>query len=213
MGVLRLESIRAKILLLALLATLVPAISTAALSYVRARSALTETLEGELRGIGAQSARELDLWLKERLYDLRVFVGSFEVIENLDRLQQGPDGAAAARLSNYLTVLQERFPEYAGLVVLGRNGASVAQGQDAAAHPDLPPGWLAELEAGEAKVGDPYWHEGLERVATTLAVPIQDADARALGALVATLTFQGLEDLLQGLAPGSQGDIAVLSAD
>ena len=47
-GVLGLRSIRAKILLLALLATLVPALSTAALSYVRARSALTETLEGEL---------------------------------------------------------------------------------------------------------------------------------------------------------------------
>jgi hypothetical protein len=89
LGLLHLDSIRNKILLLALLATLLPAISTAVLSFQRTRRALTETLEGELQGVSSQSARELDLWVKERAYDLRIFVGSFEVTENLVRIPQG----------------------------------------------------------------------------------------------------------------------------
>ncbi|MBT8487511.1 MAG: diguanylate cyclase [Gemmatimonadetes bacterium] len=206
-------SIRAKILLLATAATLVPAVSTAALSYVRARAALTETLEGELQGIGAQTARELDLWLKERQYDLRVFVGSFEVIENLERASAAPDGQAAARVSDYLSVLQQRFPEYAGLLVVDDRGELVAEGAGAVHPREMEGEWLDGLARGESHVGDPYRHTTLGAVATTLAVPIQDPQGGFPGGLVATLTFDGLGELLGELAPPDGGSIEVLGPE
>lgn len=211
---LRLQSIRAKILVLAVVATLVPAVSTAALSYVRARSALTDTLEGELRGTGLQTARELDLWIKERLYDLRVFVGSFEVIENVDASAPGVDDAeAASRLGRYLTEVLDPFPEYAGLVALDRTGRPVARAEGSVQHPPIPEDWLGRLRLGEAMVGEPYWSDELSAVAATTAVPIQDADARFLGVLVATMTFHPLAEVLDALAPGDEGEIQVLSSD
>lgn len=212
---LRPRSIRGKILALAVVATLVPALSTAGLSYVRTRTALTETLEGELRGIGTQTARELDLWIKERFYDLRVFVGSFEVTENLDRIGQGGAGSteAVTRLRDYLTVVQERFPEYAGLVVLDQEARTVAAGEASVPYPALPDDWLDALALGETRLGEPYWQDSLSTVAATTAVPIHAADGRFLGALVATLTFEPLGEILGALTPGRAGDIEVLSSD
>lgn len=212
---LRPRSIRGKILALAVAATLVPALSTAVLSYVQTRTALTETLEGELRGVGSQTARELDLWVKERFYDLRVFVGSFEVTENLDRIGQGGAGSAEAvtRLRDYLTVVQERFPEYAGLVVLDQDARMVAAGEASVPHPALPDDWLGALALGETRLGEPYWQDSLSTVAATTAVPIHAAGGRFLGALVATLTFEPLGEVLGALTPGRAGDIEVLSSD
>jgi hypothetical protein len=99
-----LDSIKNRILALAVVATLVPALSTAVLSYRQNRQALTENLDRELRSRGSQAAREVDLWVKERAYDVRIFTGSFEVSENVERIPQGgPTGAAArTRLAGYL---------------------------------------------------------------------------------------------------------------
>ena len=71
-----LDSIKNRILLLAVVATLIPSLGTAVLSYRQNRAALAENLEGELLSRGSQAAREIDLWTKERSYDVRVFTGS-----------------------------------------------------------------------------------------------------------------------------------------
>ncbi len=74
--VLRLDSIRNKILAFAVLATLIPSLSTAWVSYTQNKRSLDEKITGELQSVSAETAREMDLWLKERLYDLRVFASS-----------------------------------------------------------------------------------------------------------------------------------------
>lgn len=215
MASLRLDSIRGKILLLAILATLVPALSTAALTYGRTRATLTETLESELGRIGDQTGRELDLWVKERFYDLRVFVGSFEVIENLERVDRGGPGVAeaSARLTEYLTVVQDPFGEYASLVVLDHEGQVVATGASEVAPPEVPTSWLADLERGETRLGPPFWHEELSTVVATLAVPIQAADGDFLGSLGATLTFDPLSEVIRETAGRHRGRIQILSGE
>ena len=104
-----LESIRNKLLAFAVLATLIPSLSTVWVSYVHSQRSLTEKITGEQHSLSAQAARELDLWLKERLYDLRVFASSYEVSENLERIPRTPkggepvrQGAAYGRLRDYL---------------------------------------------------------------------------------------------------------------
>src|SRR4029077_12204216 len=85
----RLDSIRRKLLVFALLATLIPSFTTAWISYQQNKRSLTEKVTGELQSVSAQTAREMDLWIKERLYELRVFASSYEVSENLDRMARG----------------------------------------------------------------------------------------------------------------------------
>jgi len=82
----RLHSIKSKILVFALLATLIPSLTMGWLSYVQNKRSLTEKITEELRNVTSHTAREIDLWLKERFYDVRVFSSSYEVSENLEKI-------------------------------------------------------------------------------------------------------------------------------
>ena len=97
LGRLRLDSIRNQILVFAVLATLIPAVSIAWLAYAQSRRSLVERTTEELAGTTSQAARELGLWVKERVYDLRVFTGSYEVTENLEQVVQSGGSPAGPR--------------------------------------------------------------------------------------------------------------------
>ena len=56
------------------------------LSYIQNRKFLSAKITQELKDITAQASRELDLWLKERLYDIRVFSSSYLVLENFEKI-------------------------------------------------------------------------------------------------------------------------------
>lgn len=57
---LRLESIKSRIVGLALLATLMPSLGMAWISYVQSRAALTDKITEELQSVSEQTAREID---------------------------------------------------------------------------------------------------------------------------------------------------------
>jgi HAMP domain-containing protein len=206
----RLDSIKNRILALALVATLVPALGTAVLSYRQNRRALSENLNGELRSRGSQAARELDLWIKERSYDVRVFTGSFEVTENLDRISQGV--SAQTRLTAYLAGVQGRFTDYAELQVLDATARPVASSGESSGTIELPADWLARLQSGETVLGEPYRPDSSAAVSATLAAPIFMADGRFLGVLGATLGFDAVSRILRGLTPGAAGGVDVVTS-
>jgi len=211
----RLDSIKNRILALAVVATLAPALGTAILSYRQSRAALTENLNGELRSRGSQGGREVDLWVRDRAYDVRVFTGSFEVSENLDRIRQGgaPSTLARNRLRDYLVGVHGRFLDYQELLVTDGEGAIVASSSDPPGDLTLPSDWLARLSGSETVVGQPAWDAALERTAVTIAAPIETGEARFMGALAARLTFPALDSLLRGVAPGEGGRIDLVTED
>ena len=203
--VLRLGSVRNKILAFAVLATLIPSLSTAWVSYIQNKRSLTEKITGELQSIGAETAREMDLWLKDRLYDLRVFASSYEVSENVDRLSQGV-GPRQRRVGDYLRSVRGRFSDYEELMVIDREGRVVAT---SAAEPRpvvLPPTWLKEVRTDNAALGDPHWDEALGRVVLMAAVPIRAASGgRFVGALTAKLNLRPVDEMLKRFAPTPGG--------
>ncbi len=73
------SSIRTKMLMFAVLATLLPSLTTVWISYIENKRALQAKASEELLGVSAQALREVDLWTKELRYDLRVFSSSYEV--------------------------------------------------------------------------------------------------------------------------------------
>ena len=99
----------------ALLATIIPAVTMGWLSYVQNRKFLNEKIKQELRVVTSQVSRELDLWLKDRLYDLRVFSSSYVVLENLEKMLRQGSGhienvVAYRRLKDFL-VVDDFFPD------------------------------------------------------------------------------------------------------
>ena len=210
----RLDSIKNKIVALAIAATLVPALSTTFVSYTQNRRALTESLEEELRSTGSQTARELDLWVKERFYDVRVFEGSFEVSENVERIARGgAEGASALeRLTDYLTGVEGRFVDYSELIVTDVRSRPVATSGDTLRAITFPDDWPALLRQGESLLGEPYVQPSGDVVAE-MSVPIASPNGVFLGALTATITFDRVREILEGFAPGDAGRVDLVTDD
>jgi diguanylate cyclase (GGDEF)-like protein len=209
---LRLESIKSRIIGLALMATLVPSLGMAWVSYVQNRAALTGKITEELQSVSTQTARELDLWFKERLFDVQVFASSFQVTENTEQAQRtGAGGQAVARLNDYLTSVGERFPDYDELIVFDREGELLASSDERPNEVQLPSGWIDQVAAGQVVVVDAIWDEQLGQPLMTVAVPIMAANRTFIGALVTNVTYRPVLTILLVFAPGDSGNLYVIS--
>ena len=205
----RLDTVRSKILAFALVVTLIPTGLTAWISYTQNRTALEEKISQELLSSSAQTAREMDVWLKERLYDLRVFASSYEVSENLAR---GAGSTKRGRLSDYLNSVRERFSDYEELIVLDPQGRMVASSASEPRPFRLPGDWRSELSSTNAVVGEAFWDKSLGMGILLVAVPVQRADGRLLGALAARLNLRGAKDGLLTFAPGTYGQVYLVAS-
>jgi diguanylate cyclase (GGDEF)-like protein len=218
---LRLESIKSRIIVFVLLATLVPSLVTGWLFYLQNRRFLRETIAQELQSATSQAAREADLWLKERLYEVRVFASSYVVSESL----AAPAGdsptnraAAARRLRDYLRSVQEKFTDYEELAVVDPEGATVASsatasGEASATGAPLPEGWLARVRAGEPAIGAPYWDEWRQAGVVIVVQPIVGSDDQLVGAVAATLNFRAVTTILTDHSRHGESELHLVDGD
>jgi len=208
--VLRLESIKSRILALALAATLIPALTTALLSYRQNHRALVEKFAERLKTSGTNTSRELDLWIKEKVYDVRVFASSYEVSENVG-LAAGGGSAGHGRLTAYLSSVRRRFGDYASLLVVNPQGRVVASSAGAG-DIALPAGVLRELRTADAVLGEPTL-DSTGSVALTITVPIATASGGVVGAMSANLRFATAENVLRRFVPPDSGEVYLLAHD
>jgi len=208
--VLRLESIKSRILALALAATLIPALTTALLSYRQNHRALVEKFAERLNTSGTNTSRELDLWIKEKVYDVRVFASSYEVSENVG-LAAGGGSAGHGRLTAYLSSVRRRFGDYASLLVVNPQGRVVASSAGAG-DIALPAEVLRELRTADAVLGEPTL-DSTGSVALTITVPIATASGGVVGAMSANLRFATAENVLRRFVPPDSGEVYLLARD
>ena len=199
----------------AVLATLLPSLTTAYISYVENKRALTAKASEELLGLSTQTARELDLWTKERRYDLRVFSSSYEVTENVERLprvngEAVRSGRAYQRLTDYLNSVRDRFPDYDELLVLDTHGHTIASSDKQSRAIVLPSDWQVQMRGDNLVLGVPYWDSTAARPEMVVAVPIRPASGRLLGAIAAKVNLRGVADTLKRFAPGESGQVYLM---
>src|SRR5438874_9978297 len=208
----RLESLRSRILAFAVAAALLPAGTMLGVFYTQNRHALEKKINEDLLSSSAQSARATGVWLREPLYDLRVFAGSDEVVITLDR---GPRGAVTSptqgRLRDYLVSLHERFSDFEKLMVLDLDGNVIATSAPTVTKVPLPSDWQQALKSDNQIVGDAYWDPVAKRAKLIVAVPAQRADGRLLGAFAAELNLAPVQLLLRSFAPDSTGAIHLVT--
>jgi diguanylate cyclase (GGDEF)-like protein len=213
LGVLRPDSIRIKILVLAVLATLLPSVGTAWISYLENKRALEAQATEALSSGSAQTARELDLWAKDVRYDLRVFASSYEITENLESSARGSSTGAHRRVTDYLKSVSERFGDYDELLILAPSGRVVASSGERSDAVELPADWQAQARTGDVVTGTPYWDAADNRAEMVVAVPILAAGERVLGTLAAEVSLADRIETLQQFAPGDAGFVSLLNAD
>ena len=213
-------------LMFAVLATLLPSLTTVWISYIENKRALTAKASEELLGMSAQAVRELDLWTKELRYDLRVFSNSYEVTENLERIplargEQVHSGIYHGRLTDYLNSVRDRFTDYVELLVLDQHGHVVATSAAQTSQVSLPTDWATELRVNDWALGVPYWDStsGMGGHAEmVVSVPIRAAGrgaavgaGRVLGALTARVNLGTVADTLRRFSPGEFGQIYLMT--
>ncbi len=210
----RLDSIRNRIIVFAVVAMLVPTGATLAIAYAQNRRALEEKIRQNLLSESAQTARAVSVWLKERLYDLRVFAGSEEVANHLESAARGQTSSPAqSRLRDYLVSLNERFSVYGQLMVLDLEGRVLATSDSAVSPVDLPADWLTTLRAESQFVGSPYWDTKTGNGKLLVAVPVRRAGGQLLGAFAAELNLTPVQELLRSFSPDTAGAIYVMSTN
>jgi diguanylate cyclase (GGDEF)-like protein len=214
----RLESIRSRILAFAVLAALLPSGVMLGISYTQNRRALEKKITEDLLSESAQSARATGVWLRERLYDLRVFAGSDEVANTLDGPVLSDRSAsrtlsplAQARLRDYLLSLHERFSDFEQLMVLDLNGNVVASSADQISQIQLPEDWKTTLRTENQIVGETYWDYKAGRAKLVVAVPAQRADGRLIGAFAAELNLAPVKVMLRSFAPDTSAAIYLIT--
>ncbi len=220
----RFTSIRTKMLWFAVVATLLPSLTTVWISYIENKRALQAKASEELLGLSAQALRELDLWTKGLRYDLRVFSSSYEVTENLERIplvngEPVRSGIYQKRLTDYLNSVRDRFPDYAELLVLDHHGHLVATSAPRVRPVSLPPDWAADLTKNDWALGAPYWDSTGTHAEMLVSVPVESArrggrgagDVHLLGALAARVNLHAVADTLRRFAPGDSGQIYLMT--
>jgi diguanylate cyclase (GGDEF)-like protein len=207
----RLESIRSRILAFSVAAALIPSGTMLGIFYMQNKHALEKKINEDVLSGSAQSARSTGVWLRERLYDLRVFAGSDEVVNTLDRAPRVTPAQAEGRLRDYLRSLHERFSDFEQLAVVDLKGRVVATSATEISHVRLPDDWQTTLRADNQIVGNPYWDEKAGRAKLIVAVPAQRADGRLIGAFAAELNLAPVHLLLRSFAPDSSGAIYLVS--
>ncbi|HSG65680.1 MAG TPA: diguanylate cyclase, partial [Gammaproteobacteria bacterium] len=200
------------ILVLAIVATLLPSLATNWISYFENKRSLEAKASEELLAVSAQTARELDLWLKERRYELRVFASSYEVTENVAGTERA-GGGSTRRLTDYLGSVRERFDDYSELSVVDPAGVVVAAGDDLPDGFALPADWQTQLQSDDFVVGAPYWDSVNEAPGMLLAVPIRIGGGRLLGAITANLNLHALAGTLRNFAPAESGRVSLLTRE
>jgi diguanylate cyclase (GGDEF)-like protein len=208
----RLESLRSRILAFAVAAALLPAGTMLGVFYTQNRRALEKKINEDLLSGSAQSARASGVWLRERLYDLRVFAGSDEVVVTLEHGgRAAPVSPTEGRLRDYLVSLHERFSDFERLMVLDLDGNVVATSASEVSKVSLPADWQAALRSDNQIVGDAYWDPKAKRAKLIVAVPAQRADGRLLGAFAAELNLAPVQLLLRSFAADSTGRIHLVN--
>ena len=210
-----LDSIKTRVLVFTLLATLLPSLALGWRSYALNQQFVTEKIGESLRSVTSQTAREIDLWLKERLYEMRVFSASYEVTENLEKLtggRGGPAGTAEAhrRLTQFLKSVREKFLDYEELLVVGPSGSVLLSSAERPGALRLPPEWLMLAKADSPILGEAHWDEERRKGVMAIAVPINAANGALLGVLAGTLNFGTPERMLAGLGPQPDGHVYVV---
>jgi diguanylate cyclase (GGDEF)-like protein len=212
----RLNSIKTKIIAFAVVAAIIPSVSMWWVSYVQNRRFLSEKINQELMDLTAQVSREVDLWLKERLYDVRVFSSSYVVSENLEKIflkdSKGVESSVALRrLMDYLRSVRGKFIAYEELALIDPRGKTVASSAGQMSAIKLPGKWLGPAQSGKPIVGEPYQDETIQKPVMVIGEPIRGAQDRLLGVLVAKINFRTISSILRIYGQGGTVELRLMT--
>ena len=216
----RLHSIKTRIVSFAIIATVLPALTLGSLAYLQITRFLNQKISQDLKNVASQVSRELDLSIKERIYDVRVFSSSYIVTENLVKILQGQKSrvehrAAINVIKDYLQSVRNKFIDYKELLIIDLQGNLLATSNPSGSEstsPEITQDWITEARAGRSVIGEAYFDPALGTRVMVIGEPIWSANNELLGVLGAKLSVQPINAVLAGHAQSDTDTVFLINS-
>lgn len=215
-----LKSIKSKIMIFAILATLIPSLGLGLLSFRQNEAQIGENVTRELRALTSEASRDMELWIERRVHEVHVTSTSSAVIDGLAAIVR-PQASARTNtaskhpqaLTHYLRSVQEKLDTIRELTVVNTAGQVVASSAQTATAVKLPDEWPPNSLTEGLLIVPPHWDHQYASATLSIAVPVLSYDNLLMGALVAVLDLHTLQPHLKSATNSPQGDILLLDQD
>jgi diguanylate cyclase (GGDEF)-like protein len=199
-----------KFLLFTVLATLFTTLTMALLLSGGNRRSVGDRVGLELRGVSSDVAREMGVWVDQRVFDLRLRASPYVVSDNLSRAAGRSGAQAVIRLRDYLNSVRQNLQDHDGLAIIGADGQVVTSSGSRTGF-RLSQDQLNNLRTRDAVVGEAVWDASVTKPVIVLVVPIRRDDGLFLGALSAKVNLNGLTDMLREQAANRLSNLYVIT--
>jgi len=212
-----LKSIKSKIFVFALLATLIPSVILGLLSFRQNENSIRDNLQRELRTLSNHASSELDSWIKQNVLDANTLTSSrimIDVLSNAANIQNNINTRTPDMLAGYLRSVHDKLGAFLELTVIDTEQNIIATSSDESFINESQLNNLVSLDpAQQSFILPPFWNKQLNTIAVSIALPILSFENYILGQLILTYDLQMIKPNLQDPIKSSRGEILILDSD
>lgn len=213
-----LYSIKSKIVIFAVIATLLPTIGLGLLSFKQNETLISDSVTRELRALADSINRQLNQWVEENTLAVRALSTSNPVIEGLITLKQFSNNksVSAAKqaqsvMVSYLHSVQAKLDEVLELTVFDDTRKIIASSADIPEVRESPEQWTHTSLTSGAIAMPPAWNARYATATISIIYPVLSYDSQLIGAIAATLDLGTLKNKLAEIKKFSTGEVIILS--
>jgi len=208
-----LKSIKSKIFVFAIIATLTPSLGLGLLSFRQNEAQISENVTRELRALASQASRELELWINKHIRAVRALSTSNAVIDGLSAIAHphaGKSNNTPQALTHYLRSVQSKLDTILELTVVNATGQILASSAAAPSAVTLPQSWPESALTEGVVLVPPHWEKQRATATLSVAVPVLSYDNTLMGALVAVLDLRTAQPYLKSSTKSPPGEVSLL---
>lgn len=208
------KSIKSKIFVFALLATLIPSLILGLLSFQQNDSAIRENLTRELRTLANHASGELASWINRNIQEATPLTTSrimIEALSNAANQQLDKKTQSHDMLNSYLRLVHARLDKFLELTVIDTQQEIIASSSDQSFLDKSLLDKSISLDASQQIfILPPLTNEQFDTVTISIALPILSYDNYILGQLVLTYDLQSIRPRLEDPVKSSRGEILMV---
>ncbi len=208
-----LKSIKSKIFIFAIIATLTPSLGLGLLSFRQNEAQTSENVTRELRALASQASRELELWINKHIHAVCALSTSNAVIDGLSATAHplaGKSNNTPQALTHYLRSVQSKLDTILELTVVDATGQILASSAAAPSAVTLPQSWPESALTEGVVLVPPHWEKQRATATLSVAVPVLSYDNTLMGALVAVLDLRTAQPYLKSSTKSPPGEVSLL---
>jgi diguanylate cyclase (GGDEF)-like protein len=204
------KSIKSKIVVFAVIATLVPSLGLGLLSFRQNEAQIHDNVTRELRALTNYAIREIELWVEKRVHETQVTSASIVVVEGLATADRPPNTSSKNRaaIARYLRSVQEKLDTILELTIVNTAGEVIASSADTPTSVALPSNWFDHRVIVPA-----HWDKQYDAPTLSIAVPVLSYGDVLIGAMVAVLDLRNLKPYLKSANKSPPGEVLLLDSD